>query len=249
VTPVPILPEGISACVFDLDGVLTDTATLHAAAWKRMFDDFLSQRSERLGEPFTPFEANDYAAHVDGKLRQDGVRSFLSARGISLPEGTSADPPGAETVHGLGNRKNELVLELIRRGGVDVYGGSVRFVEAVRDAGKRRAVVSASRNTRQVLERAGIADLFETVVDGVVAAERGLSGKPAPDTFIAAAEALGVATATAAVFEDALSGVEAGRAAGFGWVVGVDRANHAEALRTRGADIVVTDLAELLHER
>lgn len=248
-TLVPILPEGISACVFDLDGVLTDTATLHAAAWKRMFDDFLSQRSERSGEPFAPFEANDYAAHVDGKLRQDGVRSFLSARGISLPEGTSDDPPGAETVHGLGNRKNELVLELIRRGGVDVYDGSVRFVEAVRDAGIRRAVVSASRNTRQVLERAGIADLFETIVDGVVAAERRLSGKPAPDTFIAAAEALGVATASAAVFEDALSGVEAGRAAGFGWVVGVDRANHAEALRTRGADIVVTDLAELLRER
>jgi beta-phosphoglucomutase family hydrolase len=249
VTLVPILPEGISACVFDLDGVLTDTATLHAAAWKRMFDDFLSQRSERSGEPFAPFEANDYAAHVDGKLRQDGVRSFLSARGISLPEGTSDDPPGAETVHGLGNRKNEVVLELIRRRGVDVYDGSVRFVEAVRDAGIRRAVVSASRNTRQVLESAGIADLFETIVDGVVAAERRLSGKPAPDTFIAAAEALGVATASAAVFEDALSGVEAGRAAGFGWVVGVDRANHAEALRTRGADIVVTDLAELLHER
>jgi beta-phosphoglucomutase family hydrolase len=246
---VPILPEGISACVFDLDGVLTDTATLHAAAWKRMFDDFLSQRSERSGEPFAPFEANDYAAHVDGKLRQDGVRSFLSARGISLPEGTPDDAPGAETVHGLGNRKNELVLELIRRGGVDVYDGSVRFVEAVRDAGIRRAVVSASRNTRQVLERAGMAALFETIVDGVVAAERRLSGKPAPDTFIAAAEALGVATASAAVFEDALSGVEAGRAAGFGWVVGVDRANHAEALRTRGADIVVTDLAELLHER
>ena len=248
-TLVPVLPEGISACVFDLDGVLTDTASVHAAAWKRMFDDFLRRRSESTGEPFRPFEANDYAAYVDGKLRQDGVRSFLSARGITIPEGRPDDAPAAETVHGLGNRKNELLLELIRRDGVEVYDGSVRFVRSVRDAGLRRAVVSASRNTPEVLSAAGIEDLFETVVDGVVAAERGLRGKPAPDTFIAAADALGVKPASAAVFEDALSGVEAGRAARYGWVVGVDRANQAAALRERGADIVVTDLAELLEDR
>ena len=248
-TLVPVLPNAIIACVFDLDGVLTNTASVHAAAWKRMFDDFLRQHSERVGEPFRPFDRNDYAAYVDGKLRQDGVRSFLSARGITLPEGTLDDPPGAETVHGLGNRKNEVVLELIRRNGVEVYDGSVRFITAVRDAGLRRAVVSASRNTREVLAAARIEDLFETVVDGVVAAERGLRGKPAPDTFVAAAEALAVDPADAAVFEDALSGVEAGRAAGYGLVVGVSRANEEEALRARGADVVVTDLAELLEER
>ena len=248
-TLVPALPDGIMACVFDLDGVLTETASVHAEAWKRMFDDFLRQHSERVGEPFRPFEANDYTTYVDGKLRQDGVRSFLSARGIELPEGTPDDAPAAETVHGLGNRKNELVVGLIRQNGVDVYDGSIRFVTAVRDVGLRRAVVSASRNTREVLRVAGIEGLFETVVDGVVAAERGLRGKPAADTFLVASEALGVKPASTAVFEDALSGVDAGRAGGFGYVVGVDRANQADALRARGADIVVTDLAELLDER
>lgn len=242
--------DDFDAVLFDLDGVLTDTASAHAAAWKRMFDAFLRDRSERTGEPFRPFELPaDYAAHVDGKLRQDGVRSFLASRRITLPEGAAGDPPDAETVHGLGNRKNELILELIRRDGVDVYEGSVRFVEAVRDTGLRRAVVSASRNTREVLAVTGLEDLFEVRVDGVVAAERGLRGKPAPDTFLAAAEELGVDPERAAVFEDALAGVEAGRAAPFGWVVGVDRAGHAAELRERGADVVVADLSELLEER
>ncbi|MBD0328685.1 MAG: beta-phosphoglucomutase family hydrolase [Thermoleophilia bacterium] len=248
--PVPTLPDHITACLFDLDGVLTATARVHAAAWKEMFDAYLRERSQRTDEPFRPFELpGDYAAHVDGKLRQDGVRSFLASRGIVLPDGSPDDPPAAETVHGLGNRKNELVLELIERDGVEVYAGSVRFVEAARDAGLRRAVVSASRNTRAVLAAAGIEELFEARVDGVVAGERGLRGKPAPDTFLAAAEELGVEPARAAVFEDALAGVEAGRAAPFGWVVGVDRAGHGDALRARGADVVVADLSELLHER
>lgn len=244
---VPDLPAETEACLFDLDGVLTETARVHAAAWKRMFDAFLRERAEDSGEPFRPFDVHgDYAAHVDGKLRQDGVRSFLASRGIDLPEGGPDDPPAAETVHGLGNRKNELVLELIRRDGVDVYEGSVRFAEAVRDAGLRLAVVSASRNTPEVLAVTGLEALFEVRVDGVVAAERGLRGKPAPDTFLAAAAELGVEPAHAAVFEDALAGVEAGRAGGFGWVVGVDRTGHPEELRARGADVVVADLAELL---
>src|ERR671910_3769753 len=166
------LPNGVRACLFDLDGVLTQTAKVHAAAWKEMFDAFLRERSERTGELFRPFKiATDYATYVDGKLRQDGVRAFLASRTISLPEGSAGDPPTALTVHGLGNRKNDLVLDLIRRHGVDVYEGSVRFVEAVRDAGLRRAVVSASKNCREVLVAAGIAHLFEVRIDGVVAAE------------------------------------------------------------------------------
>ncbi len=188
---VPVLPAGIAACLFDLDGVLTQTAKVHAAAWKQMFDAFLLERSRRTGEPFRPFEiATDYAEHVDGKLRADGVRAFLASRGIPLPEGSPDDPPTAETVHGLGTRKNDLVLELIRERGVEVYEGSVRFVEAVRDAGLRRAVVSASKNCREVLAAAGIEHLFEARVDGVVADADGLRGKPAPDMFLAAAAAL-----------------------------------------------------------
>jgi len=244
------LPAGIAACLFDLDGVLTQTAKVHAAAWKEMFDAFLRDRSRRTGEPFRPFEiTSDYARYVDGKLRQDGVRAFLASRGIALPEGSADDPPSAPTVHGLGNRKNELVLELIRRRGVDVYEGSVRFVGAVRGAGLRRAVVSASKNCREVLAAAGIAHLFAVRVDGIVAAEAGLRGKPAPDTFLAAAAALGVEPAHGAVFEDAIAGVEAGRAGAFGWVVGVDRVGQAGALRRHGADAVVGDLSELLEER
>lgn len=241
------MPEAISACLFDLDGVLTQTAKVHAAAWKEMFDAFLQERSSQTGEPFRPFEiATDYAQHVDGKLREDGVRSFLVSRGITLPEGAPDDPPTALTVHGLGTRKNGLVLDLIERDGVEVYEGSVRFVEAVRDAGLRRAVVSASKNTQQVLAAVGIEHLFEVRVDGVVAAESGLRGKPAPDTFLAAAAALGVEPAHCAVFEDAVAGVQAGRAGGFGWVVGVDRVGKAEALKIHGADAVVRDLGELL---
>ena len=244
------LPGGISACLFDLDGVLTQTAKIHAAAWKQMFDDFLRERAEQRGEPFEPFDRpTDYDEYVDGKPRLDGVRSFLESRGIELPMGSPTDPPEAETVHGLGTRKNELVLELIREQGVEPYEGSVRFVEAVRDQGLRRAVVSASTNCRDVLAAAGIEHLFEIRIDGVVAEREGLAGKPAPDTFLAAARALGAEPAEAAVFEDALAGVEAGRAGAFGWVVGVDRTGQADALQRRGADVVVEDLAELLERR
>ena len=241
------LPSSIRACLFDLDGVLTQTARVHDAAWKEKFDAFLRERAERVGEPFVPFDpVVDYGEYIDGKLRYDGVRSFLASRHIELPEGEPSDPPTAETVHGLGNRKNELVLALIRERGVDVYEGSVRYVRAVRDAGYRRAVVSASANTAEVLEAAGIADLFEVRIDGNVAAEQRLRGKPAPDTFLAAARALDVGAREAAVFEDALAGVAAGRAGGFGLVVGVDRVGQADALREHGADVVVSDLADLL---
>jgi beta-phosphoglucomutase family hydrolase len=241
------LPSGIRACLFDLDGVLTQTARVHAQAWKEMFDAFLRERSERRREPFVPFDpVADYSAYVDGKPRYDGVRSFLASREIELPEGEPSDPPSAETVCGLGNRKNELVLALLRRDGVQVYEGSVQYVRAVRDAGVHRAVVSASANTRDVLKAAAIEDLFEVRVDGIVAAERHLRGKPAPDPFLAAATELKVPAAEAAVFEDALAGVEAGRAGNFGYVVGVDRVGQRQALLEHGADIVVDDLAELL---
>jgi beta-phosphoglucomutase family hydrolase len=246
----PRLPEAITACLFDLDGVLTQTAKVHAAAWKEMFDAFLREHAERTGEPFKPFViASDYTLYVDGKLRQDGVRSFLASRGIVLPEGAQHDPPTVDTVHGLGTRKNLLVQEIIQRDGVEAYAGSVHFVEVVRAAGYRTAVVSASRNCQAVLIAAGIEHLFEVRVDGIVADEAGLPGKPAPDTFLAAASALDVEPAAAAVFEDAVAGVAAGRAGAFGWVVGVDRVGHADALRSNGADIVVNDLSELLEER
>jgi beta-phosphoglucomutase family hydrolase len=238
------LPAIVRACLFDLDGVLTPTARLHAVAWKAIFDAFLR---ERAGGPFVPFDSvADYDEYVDGKPRADGVRSFLAGRGIDVPEGEPDDPPAAETVHGLGNRKNQLVLELIREEGAAPYPGSVAYVSAVRDAGLRRAVVSASTNAHDVLVAAGLEDLFEVQVDGLVAEREQLAGKPAPDTFLAAARALGVAPHEAAVFEDALAGVAAGRAGGFGLVVGVDRVGQAAALRARGADVVVSDLAELL---
>jgi beta-phosphoglucomutase family hydrolase len=241
------LPDGITTCLLDLDGVLTQTAKVHAKAWKDMFDDFLRERAERAGEPFEPFDRpTDYDEYVDGKPRLDGVRSFLESRGIDLPMGSPSDPPDAETVHALGTRKNQLVLELIREQGVEPYEGSVRFVQAARDQGLRRAVVSSSTNCRDVLDAAGIAEYFEVIVDGVVAEREGLAGKPAPDTFLAAARKLEAEPRESAVFEDALAGVEAGRAGNFGWVVGVDRTGQAEALRRRGADVVVQDLAELL---
>jgi beta-phosphoglucomutase family hydrolase len=241
------LPNEIDACLFDLDGVLTQTAKVHAEAWKEMFDAFLRARSARTGEPFVPFDrVKDYDEFVDGKPRYDGVRSFLASRGIALPEGDPSDPPSAETVTGLGNRKNELVLALIRRNGVEAYDGSVRYVQAVRDAGLHRAVVSSSANCREVLVAAGIEDLFEVRIDALVAEREHLKGKPAPDTFLGAARALGVQPSQAAVFEDALAGVAAGRAGRFGFVVGVDRSGQAEALREHGADLVVSDLAELL---
>jgi beta-phosphoglucomutase family hydrolase len=243
------LPSRIRACLFDLDGVLTQTARVHAAAWKEMFDAFLRERGASTGEPFVPFDpVADYTKYVDGKPRYDGVRSFLASRGIRLPEGDPSDPPSAETVYGLGNRKNELVLTLLKRDGVQAYEGSVRYVRAVRDAGLRRAVVSASANCREVLEAAGIEDLFEVRIDGIVVEQRHLRGKPAPDTFLAAAEELGAQPEEAAVFEDALAGVEAGRAGNFGFVVGVDRAGQREALLEHGADVVVSDLAELIEQ-
>ncbi|MFI9201073.1 HAD family hydrolase [Streptomyces sp. NPDC053048] len=240
------LPHDIRACLFDMDGVLTQTATVHAAAWKETFDAFLERRE---GPGFRPFDAvDDYDRYVDGMPRADGVRSFLDSRGIHLPEGGDDDPPDADTVHGLGNRKNTLVLRKIEELGVQAYPGSVRYVRAARDAGLRRAVVSSSANCHAVLLAAGIDDLLEVRVDGLVAAEQGLPGKPHPDTFLAAARALGVTPDESAVFEDALAGMEAGRAGRFGFVVGVDRAGQAEALRRHGADIVVDDLADLLGE-
>ena len=234
-------------CLFDLDGVLTKTAEVHSAAWKQMFDAYLEERAERTGAEFAPFDpVNDYDEYVDGKPRYEGVQSFLTARGIELPRGEPSDPPGAETVDGLGNRKNAILLRLIHERGVEPYEGSVRYVEAAREAGLRRAVVSSSTNCRDVLAAAGIEDLFEVRIDGVVAEREHLRGKPAPDTFLAGARALGADAAEAAVFEDALAGVAAGRAGGFAFVVGVDRTGQAKALREHGADVVVTDLGELL---
>lgn len=241
------LPDGVRACLFDLDGVLTQTAKVHAAAWKEAFDGYLRQRAERTGDDFVPFDAiADYDSFVDGKPRADGTRSFLQSRQIDLPEGDADDPPDAETVQGVGNRKNDILLRRIRDDGVQAYDGSVAYVRAARDAGLGRAVVSSSTNCADVLVAAGLANLFEQRIDGVVAEQRQLRGKPAPDTFLAGARALGVQPGEAAVFEDALAGVEAGRAGGFGFVIGVDRVGQAEALREHGADLVVTDLAELL---
>jgi beta-phosphoglucomutase family hydrolase len=241
------LPDAITALLFDLDGVLTKTAVVHDKAWKQTFDEFLKKHAEAKGEDFVPFDSDaDYNEYVDGKPRYDGVRSFLQSRGVELPEGDPDDSPDAETVCGLGNRKNDLVLKLIEEDGVEPYEGSVRFVEAARAAGLRRAVVSSSANCQEVLEAAGIEGLFEERIDGKVTDERHLKGKPAPDTYLAGATALGVEPAAACVFEDAVSGVEAGAAGHFGHVVGVDRVHHAAALREHGADVVVDDLAELI---
>jgi beta-phosphoglucomutase family hydrolase len=241
------LPDGITTCLFDLDGALTQTAKVHARAWKEMFDAFLRDWSEAHGVSFEAFDRpTDYDEYVDGKPRLDGVRSFLESRDIHLPMGTPSDPPDAETIHALGTRKNERVLELIGEQGVEPYEGSVRFAEQARDQGLRRAVVSSSTNCEEVLVAAGIDRLFEARVDGVVAEREGLAGKPAPDTFLHGAKLLGAEPAEAAVFEDAQAGVEAGRAGKFGWVVGVNRTGQAEALKQRGADIVVDDLSELL---
>lgn len=215
-----------------------------------MFDDYLRRRGDAHGEEFVPFDpVREYDDYVDGKPRYDGVRSFLASRGIELPQGTPADPPEAETIDGLGNRKNEIVLRMIHERGVQPYEGSVSYAQAAREHGLRRAVVSSSTNCRDVLAAAGIEDLFEEVIDGVVAERDHLAGKPAPDTFLAGARALGVQPAAATVFEDALAGVEAGRAGRFGFVVGVDRVGQADALSAHGADVVVRDLAELLNAK
>ncbi|MCW2534326.1 MAG: putative hydrolase [Modestobacter sp.] len=239
------LPDDIRACLFDLDGVLTQTAKVHQAAWKRTFDEFLRRRDPAAKD----FSAADYNEHVDGKPRKDGVRDFLASRGITLPEGSADDPADAETVTGVANRKNELVLRELEEHGVQVYEGSMRYLRAAKDAGLSAAVVTASANGGHVIEVAGFADLVDARIDGLVAARDGLRGKPAPDTFLAGARALGVQPAQAAVFEDALSGVAAGRAGDFGFVVGVDRVGQAAGLAERGADVVVQDLDELLEIR
>jgi beta-phosphoglucomutase family hydrolase len=242
------LPAQTRACLFDLDGVLTPTAETHAAAWKEMFDAFLRTRAAATGEVFVPFDLDDYDDYVDGKPREDGVRSFLDSRGIELPQGAASDPPEAETITGLADRKNALVLRLIHERGVQPYPDSVRYLRAVRAVGLRRAVVSSSANAAEVLAAAGIDGLVEQRIDGVVADREHLKGKPAPDLFLAAADKLGVHPAAAAVFEDALAGVAAGRAGRFGFVVGVDRVGQADALREHGADLVVSDLDELLED-
>jgi beta-phosphoglucomutase family hydrolase len=236
------LPESIRACLFDLDGVLTQTAKVHQAAWKRTFDEFLRGRDPAAAE----FSQADYNQYVDGKPREDGVRDFLASRGITLPEGTDGDPADAATVRGVATRKNELLLRELDEHGVQVYEGSMRYLRAVKDAGLATAVVTASANGEQVVAAGGFADLIDARVDGVVAKRDGLRGKPAPDSFLAGARALGVPPAEAVVFEDALSGVAAGRAGEFGLVVGVDRVGQADGLRERGADVVVQDLDELL---
>jgi beta-phosphoglucomutase family hydrolase len=241
------LPDGVAACLFDMDGVVTKTAIVHAAAWKQMFDDFLRERAQSTGTEFVPFDSHhDYQAYVDGKPRLDGTRSFLKSRGIELPAGSPDDPPGQATVYGLSNRKNDLVLVKLNENGVQVYDGTITFINAVRDKGIATAIVSSSANTQQVLDAAGIGGLFDARVDGQVAKERGLRGKPAPDTFLAAAQELKVPAAHAVVFEDALAGVEAGHAGHFALVVGVDRVGQAEALHEHGADVVVKDVADLL---
>jgi len=241
------LPSTILACLFDLDGVLTQTARVHAVAWKTTFDGFMKQRAEKTGEWFKPFDAvADYDEYVDGKPREEGVRSFLASRGVTLPEGTEDDPPDSDTVHGLGNRKDQLFLHLIRTHGVKTYEGSVQYLHAAREAALKVAVVTSSRNCAEVLRAARLEGLFDAQVDGNVAHARGLAGKPAPDTYVEAARMLGAKPSGSAVYEDALAGVEAGRAGGFGLVVGVDRVGQAAALHQHGADVVVKDLADLL---
>ncbi|MFE7577286.1 beta-phosphoglucomutase family hydrolase [Streptomyces sp. NPDC057521] len=236
------LPEGIQACLFDLDGVVTRTAVVHAAAWKATFDAFLRERD---GADFRPFTDADYDEYVDGRPRADGVRSFLASRDIELPEGAPDDPPDTRSVNGVGNRKNELLLEKIRTDGVEPYEGTLRYIDAVRAAGLATAIVSSSANTRDVLHSIDAERLFDVRIDGVVARERKLPGKPHPDTFLAAARDLGIEPSRAAVFEDALAGMDAGRSGHFGFVVGVDRVGQTDALYAHGADRVVKDLAEL----
>jgi beta-phosphoglucomutase family hydrolase len=241
------LPAEVTAGLFDLDGVLTDTAAVHAKAWKEVFDAFLRERAEQTGAAFVAFDpVADYDTYVDGKPRADGVRDFLASRGIILPEGDPTDGADVATVHGLGNRKNQALLRRIHEEGVEVFDGSRRYLEAARDAGLARVVVSSSANTAEVLRVTGLATLVQGWIDGLTIAAEGLKGKPAPDAFLAGARCVGVEPAHAAVFEDALAGVAAGQAGGFGFVVGVDRTGQADALRAHGADVVVGDLAELL---
>jgi HAD superfamily hydrolase (TIGR01509 family) len=241
-----IAEERIGGVIFDMDSVVTQTATVHARAWTRLFDDYLRERSRRTGEPFVPFDGDaDYRLYVDGKARYDGVHSFLASRGIALPTGAPGDPPEAETECGLGNRKNAFFLREVEEHGVLPYPTTVALIGRLKAAGIPTAIISASENTTQVLEAAGVRELFEAQVDGLVARDLGLAGKPDPAVFIEAARRIGVAPPRAAVVEDALAGVEAGRRGGFGLVIGVDRTGHADALREHGADVVVADLAEV----
>src|SRR5918998_5441387 len=241
-----ISPGEYGAWLFDLDGVITDTASVHAAAWKRTFDGYLKEVSERERRPFQPFEIDpDYYRYVDGKPRYDGVDSFLRSRGIVLGCGHPNDPPDRETVCGLGNRKNAMFNEVLRSRGVEVFGSSVALIQELRSRGRRVAVVTSSKNCDAVLEAAGIQHLFEARGDGNVAEEKKLAGKPAPETYEAAARMLGTPPERAVVIEDAISGVRAGRAGGFGLVIGVARGDDPEVLRESGADVVVRDLAEL----
>ena len=242
----PITREQFDAVLFDLDGVLTDTSRLHAACWKKMFDKFLRKRAENSGEEFHSFSiTDDYYRYVDGRLRSDGVRDFLRSRTINLPEGDPDAPPESETVSGLGNRKNDMVNALMESEGIDVYPDSVTWVRLLREQGYKTAVVSASSNCTRVLNAAKILDLFDTIVDGTVAADLGLAGKPSPDTFLKAAEQLDAEPKRAVVVEDAISGVQAARSGGFGLVIGVARKGNAQALKENGADIVVASLDEL----
>ena len=246
IAPV-ITRERYDAVLFDLDGVITDTASIHAVCWKQMFDEYLQKRATQRGEAFRPFDpVEDYRLHVDGKPRFDGVRDFLRSRDIQLPEGSPHDPPEAETVGGLGNRKNHLVTRAIEEKGVEAYEGSVRFIGQLHRQGFKVAVVSSSENCEAVLRSARVDGLFEVRVDGAMVEAQHLAGKPAPDTFLIAARLLGVEPARAVVVEDALSGVEAGLAGNFGLVVGVARRGNAEELRRHGAHLVVNDLGELV---
>jgi len=239
--------KSFDAVLFDLDGVLTATAKMHAICWKRMFDAYLMRHAARHNSSFQPFDIEaDYLAHVDGKLRYDGVRSFLASRDIELPEGEDSDSPELETVRGLGNRKDTLVGDVLAREGVGTFEGSLELVHYLRRNGIKTAVVSASKNCQAVLEAADIVELFDARIDGVVATQLQLPGKPAPDTFLEAARRLEVEPAKAVVIEDALSGVQAGRRGNFGLVIGVDRHGEGDALLAHGADIVVTDLGELI---
>lgn len=242
----PITRNKYDAVLFDLDGVITDTAKMHASCWKHMFDEYLQKRAAQTGEPFRPFEiSTDYKLYVDGKPRFDGVRDFLKSRGINLPEGTSDDPPQMETVRGLGNRKNEMVNQEIESVGVNSYPGTIDLIHQLMKDGFKVAVVTSSQNCDVVLKAAKISHLFEVRVDGNVIAEQHLAGKPAPDMFLTAAKWLKVEPKRAVVVEDALSGVQAGRNGAFGLVIGVARKGNNEELKKHGADIVVNDLSEL----
>jgi beta-phosphoglucomutase family hydrolase len=235
------------AVLFDLDGVITNTAKLHAACWKQMLDEYLQKRATQRDETFRPFDlATDYRLHLDGKPRFDGVRDFLASRGIQLPEGDSDDPPQAETVRGLGNRKNELVSDAIDRVGVEAYQGSVRLIDQLRGEGFKIALVTSSENCTAVLKAATLDSLFDVRVDGHMVETQNLAGKPAPDTFLMAAKLLGVAPERAVVVEDAIPGVQAGRSGNFGLVIGVARKGDAEELKRQGAHVVVNDLGELV---